>query len=104
MSYDNPEKSIALISTRPLKKDHETIGPKNNYKFTSHKYYKYKSKFFKTKKLNFWDRNAPYPKTIERKISWMEAKDIVLDSYYDFDKQAGDIAKMFFDKKWKKLN
>ena len=34
MSYDNPEKSIALISTRPLKKDHETIGPKNNYKFT----------------------------------------------------------------------
>ena len=73
---------------------------KSNYKLTSHKYYKYKSKFFKTKKLNFWDRNAPYPKTIERKISWMEAKDIVLSSYYDFDKQAGDIAKMFFDKKW----
>ena len=35
MSYENPEKSIALISTRPLKKDHETIGPKNNYKFTT---------------------------------------------------------------------
>lgn len=34
MSYDNPEKSIALISTRPLKKDHENIEPKNNYKFT----------------------------------------------------------------------
>ena len=34
MSYDNPEKSIALISTRPLKKGHETIGPKDNYKFT----------------------------------------------------------------------
>ncbi len=73
---------------------------KMNYKFTSHKYYKYKSKFFKTKKLNFWDRNAPYPKTIEKKISWKDAKDIVLDSYYDFDTQAGDIAKMFFDKKW----
>ena len=34
MSYDNPEKSIALISTRPLKKDLENIEPKNNYKFT----------------------------------------------------------------------
>lgn len=73
---------------------------KNNYKLTSHRYYKYKSKFFKTKKLNFWDRNAPYPKTVERKISWNEAKDIVLNSYYDFDPQAGDIAKVFFDKKW----
>ena len=34
MSFDNPEKSIALISTRPLKKDLENIKPKNNYKFT----------------------------------------------------------------------
>ena len=34
MSYDNPEKSIALISTRPLKKDLENIEPKNNYKCT----------------------------------------------------------------------
>ena len=34
MSFDNPEKSIALISTRPLKKDLENIEPKNNYKFT----------------------------------------------------------------------
>ena len=73
---------------------------KINYKLTSHKYYKYKAKFFKTKKLNFWDRNAPYPKTVEKKISWKEARDIVLNSYYDFDPQAGDIAKMFFDKKW----
>ena len=73
---------------------------KQNYKLTSHKYYKYKAKFFKTKKLNFWDRNAPYPKTVEKKISWKEARDIVLNSYYDFDPQAGDIAKMFFDKKW----
>ena len=34
MSYDNPEKTIALISTRPLKKYRETITPKNNYNFT----------------------------------------------------------------------
>ena len=41
---------------------------KANYKLTSHKYYKYKSKYFNTQKLNFWDRNAPYPKTNEKSI------------------------------------
>ena len=73
---------------------------KANYKLTSHKYYKYKSKYFNTQKLNFWDRNAPYPKTNEKKVSWEQAKDIVLNSYYNFDQSSGDIAKMFFDKKW----
>ena len=73
---------------------------KQNYKFTSHRYYKYKCKYFKTKKLNFWDRNAPYPKTKERKISWDEAREIVLNAYTEFDKKAGDIAKVFFSKNW----
>lgn len=34
MSYDNPEKTIALISTRPLKKNHTLIESKSNYNFT----------------------------------------------------------------------
>jgi len=90
------------VSNQIDKADVDTLinTVKKNYKLTSHRYYKYKSKFFKTEKLNFWDRNAPYPKLIEKKISWNEAKDIVLNSYYDFDTQAGDIAKMFFEKKW----
>ena len=56
----------------------------------------YKSEHFKTNKLNFWDRNAPYPNSVESKISWNEAKHIVLDSYYDFDEIAGKIAQKFF--------
>ena len=35
-----------------------------------------------------------------KKVSWEQAKDIVLNSYYNFDQSSGDIAKMFFDKKW----
>ena len=66
-----------------------------NYKNICHRYYKYKAKHFGTIKLNYWDRNAPYPKTKDRKINWNEAKKIVLDSYYGFDKKLGDIANIF---------
>ena len=34
MSYDNPEKTIALISTRPLKKNQTLIESNCNYNFT----------------------------------------------------------------------
>jgi oligoendopeptidase F len=72
----------------------------SNFSEICHRYYKYKSTFFKGRKLNFWDRNAPYPKSKEFKISWDEAKEIVLNSYYSFDKRFGDIVKLFFEKSW----
>ena len=52
----------------------------NNYSEISHRYYKYKAKFFGSKKLNYWDRNAPYPSYKEPKITWNEAKSIVVKS------------------------
>ena len=72
----------------------------SNYSNICHRYYKYKSNFFGTSKLNYWDRNAPYPKSKDFKVSWSDAKKIVLESYYNFDKRLGDIACMFFDKSW----
>jgi len=99
--FDFPESS-RHISNQIDKKDVDSLVDtvKSNYKELSHRYYKYKSKFFNSNKLNFWDRNAPYPKTSEKKISWIEAKKIVLDSYYAFDNEAGEIAKLFFDNSW----
>ena len=99
--FDFPESS-RHISNQIDKKDVDSLVDtvKSNYKELSHRYYKYKSKFFNSSKLNFWDRNAPYPKTSEKKISWIEAKEIVLDSYYAFDNEAGEIAKLFFDNSW----
>ena len=73
---------------------------KANYKSISHRYYKYKAKKFGKKKLNYWDRNAPYPKSKNFEISWTQAKDIVLNSYYEFDQKIGDIAYLFFEKSW----
>ena len=72
----------------------------NNYSKISHRYYKYKAKFFGNKKLNYWDRNAPYPNQREVKISWNEAKDIVVNAYSEFDKRFGRIANLFFENSW----
>ena len=72
----------------------------NNYSEISHRYYKYKAKFFGSKKLNYWDRNAPYPNQKESKISWNEAKNIVVNAYNEFDDRFGRIANLFFENSW----
>ena len=41
-----------------------------NYKSISHRYYRYKAKNFGKKKLNYWDRNAPYPRSKNYVVSW----------------------------------
>ena len=72
----------------------------NNYSEICHRYYKYKAKFFGGKKLNYWDRNAPYPKQKELKINWNEAKSIVVNAYSEFDDRFGKIANLFFENSW----
>ena len=71
-----------------------------NYSEISHRYYKYKAKFFGNKKLNYWDRNAPYPNQKEVRIYWNEAKNIVVNAYSEFDVRFGKVAKLFFENSW----
>ena len=71
-----------------------------NYSDICHRYYKYKAKYFGGVKLNYWDRNAPYPGFKEPKISWNEAKRIVIESYTCFDKRFGKIVEKFFENSW----
>ena len=71
-----------------------------NYKTLSHRYYRYKAKKFNVSKLEYWDRNAPYPNQKEIKINWNEAKKIVLEAYSRFDTRVSDIANEFFEKSW----
>lgn len=70
-----------------------------NYKNISHRYYKIKAKILNKKYLNYWDRNAPLNKYKES-ISWNDAKNLVLESYNDFDPKLKNIAKLFFDNNW----
>ncbi len=73
---------------------------KENYANTSHRYYKIKAKILGKKTLNYWDRNAPLSKIENKKISWEEAKNLVLSAYEEFSPQMKKIGKTFFDKNW----
>ena len=72
------------------------LSTKNNYKNTSHKFYEIKAKMLGKNQLEWYDRMAPIF-VDEESISWEKAKDIVINAYYGFNTQAGDIAKNFFD-------
>ncbi len=66
----------------------------------THRYYAIKAKWMGGKKLPWWDRNAPPPGEDKRKFSWQQAKDLVLDSFAEFDDEIAAIAKRFFDEGW----
>lgn len=62
-----------------------------------HKYYKWKSEEM-GEKLSLSDIYAPFT-SIEKKYTFDEAKEIVLNTFYEFDNEIGDIAKSFFEEK-----
>jgi oligoendopeptidase F len=66
----------------------------------SHRYYALKAKWLGVDKLDYWDRNAPLPEDIDRRYSWDEARDIVLDSYRRFSPELAEIGERFFTNGW----
>lgn len=70
------------------------------YPRLSHRYYKLKARWFGMDQLNHWDRNAPLPKVEQKTISWIEARDTVLDAFGHFSPKIASIAQDFFDKNW----
>jgi oligoendopeptidase F len=50
--------------------------------------------------LEHWDRNAPLPETIDRKVPWDEARETVLSAYRGFAPEMSAIAGRFFDRRW----
>ena len=66
----------------------------------THRYYKWKAKQFKKKKLDWWDRNAPLTQNSEDNIKWDQARNIILDSFYEFNPKVSEIADKFFKNNW----
>jgi len=77
-----------------------TASVQEAYPRLSHRYYALKAKWLGKDKLAYWDRNAPLPTSVERKISWDEARDTVLSAYGGFAPEMASIAKRFFDSRW----
>jgi oligoendopeptidase F len=71
-----------------------------SYPKLSHRYYKLKAKWFGKKQLEYWDRNAPLPGDSDRKYTWNESKELVLNSYQHFSPTLATIGKRFFDNNW----
>lgn len=93
------------ISSRNLANeiDDETVdilinAVTNKYSIV-HRFYELKRNLLGYDELYDYDRYAPLLKS-EKKISWSEAREMVMDSYTDFHPEMGTITSKFFDNNW----
>ena len=63
------------------------------------RYYRVKRKLLGVGDLHEWDRYAPIEEAT-REVSWEDAKELVLGSYYRFSKKAGALVEDFFEHGW----
>jgi len=104
---DDWRKFAAPVSSRNLANlvEDEVVqalvtAAKDSFAATAHRYYALKARWFGQEKLQYWDRNAPLPKTEDRKIAWPEAQRTVLDAYRGFTPRMAEVAGDFFTKRW----
>jgi oligoendopeptidase F len=63
------------------------------------RYYRAKRKLLGYDRLYLWDRYAPIEET-SRRVSWDEAKELVVGSYERFSGEAGRLVGEFFERSW----
>ena len=63
------------------------------------RYYRVKRRLLGAGELFEWDRYAPVAEA-QRRISWEEARQLVLESYFRFSERAGKLVQDFFDSGW----
>ncbi len=70
------------------------------YPRLSHRYYALKAKAMGLEALDYWDRNAPLDQAPPRRYSWIEAQEVVLESFAALTPAFAERAKRFFDNPW----
>jgi oligoendopeptidase F len=74
---------------------------KDSYARTSHRFYALKAKLMGQDHLDIYDRNINIlEEPTGEKISWSEAKKIVLEAFASFSPETHQVAEMFFDNGW----
>ena len=63
------------------------------------RYYRVKRKLLQVGELHEWDRYAPVSDT-SRDLTWDDAKELVLGSYYRFSNRAGSLIEDFLKNRW----
>ncbi|MEM7046255.1 MAG: M3 family oligoendopeptidase [Pseudomonadota bacterium] len=75
------------------------VAVKRAYGDLSHRYYRFKARWFGKQKLAYWDRNAPY-NTKEEVIAWSQAQRTVQQAVADFSPPMAAIQQQFFTQAW----
>ncbi|MFO1153537.1 MAG: M3 family oligoendopeptidase [Rhodospirillales bacterium] len=73
---------------------------KGAYEELAHRYYRLKAGWFGRDTMDYWDRNAPIPGDDNRRFTWPEARDLVLDSFGRFEPKMAALADRFFSGGW----
>ena len=97
--YKNPIDSRNLSNEINMETVQALITTCNKNNSLVHRYYRLKSKILKIKNFMDYDRYAPLSQT-QKKYTFDEAKNIVLESFNNFSPEMFKVAKLFFDKKW----
>ena len=70
------------------------------YPRLSHRYYELKARWLGLDRLEYWDRNAPFPEDSDKRVAWPDAKVIVLEAYRRFSPTLAEIVDRFFARGW----
>jgi oligoendopeptidase F len=99
--FSRPDESRHLAnSIEPHVVDTLVSVVRDNYAQTSHRFYKLKANLLGVEKLEYWDRNADLPFSIDEKIKWDDAKQTVLKAYEKFSPTMAAIGNLFFEHGW----
>jgi oligoendopeptidase F len=63
------------------------------------RYYRLKARMVGLDTITYYDRFAPIGDD-PKKVSWEEARDVVVEAYSEFAQESGDIAERFFRESW----
>src|SRR5919108_1309603 len=63
------------------------------------RYYRLKAQMVGLDRITYYDRFAPIGED-PKKVSWAEAREVVIGAYSDFAQQSGDIVQQFFRDNW----
>ncbi len=98
-SFENAEQSRHLANHTDQKSVDALVSSVRGSFRLVEDFYLHKKELLGLKTLYDYDRYAPVAKS-SKQVSWKQAKEWVVDAFFEFSEEFGVAAKRFFDEKW----